>query len=143
MTTTRIQPMKQSFLASTTTKFRELNADKVLYNVQGHTVELPRTLTVTSEIPTPTKGNPGALKTQLNLRLTDVLDKGTDLERKVPCIAKVEFSIPIGSSQTVRDELMTSLMAFAQCAIPSIPGEISPDDLTPEFKLVYQSLLPA
>lgn len=94
-----------NFLESIT-KFRELSNDKILYNCPGHSIELPQTVTITSTLPTPRKGNPGTVKTLVNVRRTIVLGEGTASERNVPVVAKIELSLPLGTSAAERKAIM-------------------------------------
>lgn len=80
------------------TKLREKSADSILYTLEDHAADFPQTVTITSTLPTPRKGNPGTVKTLINVRTTIALDEGKPSERYVPLIAKLEMSCPVGST---------------------------------------------
>lgn len=95
------------------TKFRELSADSILYLRIGHTADLPKQITVTSDLPVPRKGNPGTVKTTINSRYSAVLDKGEPTERVVPVICKIMTSYPVGTSLADRREAVRGAIALA------------------------------
>lgn len=105
-----------SFFLASATKFRELNVDKVLYNIDGHTPVMPITCTVNSELPIPRKGNPGALKTFVNHHFVRTLDQGLDSERNVPIVGKIELSVPVGVASIDVDAVLTNLIAILEAA---------------------------
>jgi len=113
-------------------KLREKSADSVLYTLRHHNIEMPQTLTVTSSLPSPRKGNPGTVKTVMNLRLTDKLDRGLPTERNVPIIIKLETSFPVGSDSTKR---MSALLAMATVLTqaPNAADSLFYSGLLPEF----------
>lgn len=79
---------------------RERGPDTVVYALSGHTPVNPKTLTVTSNLPVPRKGNAGTTKTLVVLRHEVTLNAGTDSEKNVPIIAKLETSFPVGTNVT-------------------------------------------
>ncbi len=89
-------------------KFRENNADSVLFHLKDHTPELPRTLTVTRTLPTPRKGNAGTMKVMFNIRRTYEIPSGTGF-KTVPAIVKLETSMPVGLKPR---ECIETLMSF-------------------------------
>lgn len=95
-----------STFRSRLTKLRELAMDKILYMLPGHSIELPRTVTITSTLPVPRRGNPGTVKTSVNIRLTSVLDAGKATERTVPVVMKIETSFPLGTSLSDRTAIL-------------------------------------
>lgn len=96
-------------------KLREKSADSTVYVFDDHTVERPHTLTITSTLPTPRKGNPGTVKTQLNMHKTVVLDEGTSNERTVPLVVKTETSFPVGTSQADREAVLLDMAGLQTC----------------------------
>lgn len=78
-------------------KYRENSKDSIVYIAQSHTVEQPRLVTVTSELPTPRKGNAGTMKTTINSRWTVNIAKDGEPENNVPVIVKLQTSFPVGS----------------------------------------------
>lgn len=79
-------------------KFREQAGNKVQYLLPGHSSANSRTITATSVLPVPRKGNPGTLKTTVNVHLGVTLDAGKLTERVVPVVAKLETSFPMGTT---------------------------------------------
>lgn len=79
-------------------KFRELGGSKTQYILAEHAPDLPRHVTVTSTLPVPRKGNPGTLKTAVNVHYGVKLDVGLPTERLVPIVAKCETSFPVGTT---------------------------------------------
>lgn len=77
--------------------FREKGDNGLVFHLGGHTVELPRTMSVQSFMPTPRKNNPGTVKTRINVHWNVLLDAGTASERRVPVVAKVDVSAPVGA----------------------------------------------
>jgi hypothetical protein len=123
-----IQPTQTpAFIA---TKFRELSSDKIIYTLPGHSIEKPITLTIQSDLPVPRKGNPGTVKTFVNIRRTVVLDSGLATERNVPTIVKLETSFPVGTTQADR------LAILAQIASVASQSDEAADNL------FYDGLLP-
>lgn len=120
-----------SIFQTDTTKFRELNSDKVLYTLPGHSQSAPNTCTVTSELPVPRKGNPGTLKTFINIHKSTVLDPGLDTERVVPIVGKVELSIPAGANISDVGTLLTY-----------VAGTLGFDALDPSRALILDGILP-
>lgn len=94
-------------------KLRENSSDSVLYINSDHTVALPRTVTVQSELPAPRKGNPGTTKTTVNVRYSVTLDQGQATERVVPVIAKLQTSFPVGTTEADRKAALDRLIAIA------------------------------
>lgn len=76
---------------------RERGPDTIVYALSGHTPINPKTLTITSSLPVPRKGNAGTTKTLVALRHEVTLGKGTETEKNVPVIAKLETSFPVGT----------------------------------------------
>lgn len=101
---------KQSILKDIT-KFRELSPNKIQYIFDDHTVEAPHSVTITSILPSPRKGNPGTLKTMLNYHRTVIADTGLPTERRVPQVVKLETSFPVGTTQ--EDMVKTFLAAMS------------------------------
>lgn len=91
------------------TKFREISADKTVYNLPGSSIEVPKTLTVTSLLPVPRKGNPGTVKTQFNLHCQVTLDAGQPTQRQAPIVLKLDVSFPLGSSDADRGDILSML----------------------------------
>lgn len=91
------------------TKFREVAAGKIVYNLPGSSIEVPKTLTVTSTLPTPRKGNPGTVKTLFNIHNQVTLDKGLPTERQAPIVVKLDVSFPLGSTEADRAETLAML----------------------------------
>jgi len=92
-----------------TKKFRENSADSVLFHLEGHTPELPRTLTVTRNLPTPRKGNAGTMKVTFNVRRSFTLPQGTGY-KVVPAIVKLETSMPVGLTAGQCIETLNQIM---------------------------------
>lgn len=80
-----------------TIKYRENSADSVVFHLDGHTPEAPRTCTYTRTLPKPRKGNNGTMKVMLNVRNT-VNIGSVEEPNYVPVIAKLETSVPVGAS---------------------------------------------
>jgi hypothetical protein len=93
------------------TKLRELSPDSINYTRVGHTVQLPVTVTVSSELPTPTKGNAGTVKTTINSRVNVMLAPGTPNEKRVPVICKVQTSFPVGTTLEDRRKAVQGALA--------------------------------
>lgn len=91
-------------LFDSVTKFREVAAGKIVYNLPGSSIEVPKVLTVTSTLPTPRKGNPGTVKTLFNLHNQVTLDTGLPTQRQAPIVVKLEVSFPLGSTDSDREE---------------------------------------
>lgn len=83
-------------------KLREISADTIMYTRSEHSVTHPVTVTVSSELPVPRKGNAGTVKTTVNSRVTVNIDEGTASEKSVPVICKVQTSFPVGTTLTQR-----------------------------------------
>nr|APG77094.1 hypothetical protein [Beihai levi-like virus 29] len=98
-------------LFSTVKKFRELSANKIMYVFDDHTPANPHTLTVTSVLPAPRKGNPGTMKTTMAFHKSVTLDAGTAAERAVPVVARLETSFPMGTSKADRKAVLNALAA--------------------------------
>lgn len=79
-------------------KLRELSSDSILYTRPEHSVTKPVTVTISSDLPTPRKGNAGTVKTTINSRVTVALDEDTQQEKNVPVICRVQTSFPVGST---------------------------------------------
>lgn len=75
---------------------RRNGADTVVYALEGHTPQLPHTLTVTSKLPAPRKGNAGTTKTQLVFRREVQIDGPEGEKKVVPIISRLETSFPVG-----------------------------------------------
>lgn len=123
----------KAVLAATTvnlTKLREISGDSVQFVLDDHTVELPQSLTVGSELPMPRKGNPGTVKTSINSRRTVCLNKDTATERNVPIIVKISTSFPVGSTAADRTIAITNAVALL------LQSEADRDELA------YKGLLP-
>lgn len=99
-------------LPMTIRKLRENSSDSILYINDDHTVELPRSITVQSELPSPRKGNPGTTKTTVNVRFSVTLDQGAATERVVPVIAKLQTSFPVGTVEADRKTALNRLIAI-------------------------------
>lgn len=99
-------------VAQTITKLRENSADSILYVSPDHTVALPQTVTIQSELPNPRKGNPGTVKTSINVRVSVTLDAGAATERVVPVIAKLQTSFPVGCTKDDRNKAFDRLTAM-------------------------------
>lgn len=95
------------------TKFREVSAGKIVYNLPGSSIEVPKTLTVTSILPTPRKGNPGTVKTLFNLHNQVTLDEGLPTQRQAPIVLKLEVSFPLGSTDADRGDILSMLAGFS------------------------------
>lgn len=93
------------------TKFRELSPNKTQYIFDDHTIEMPHTVTITSILPSPRKGNPGTLKTQLNYHRTVIADAGLPTQRYVPQVVKIETSFPVGTDH--EEMIQTFLMGLS------------------------------
>lgn len=94
-------------------KFRELSADSIVYLNDDHNVELPRHITLTSELPVPRKGNMGTLKTTVNARYSVELNAGTDEAKVVPVICKIQTSFPVGTTLADRKAAVARACALA------------------------------
>lgn len=92
-------------------KLRELSPNKILFVFNDHTPALPNTLTVTSVLPAPRKGNPGTMKTTLAFNKSVVLDAGKPTERVVPIVARMETSFPMGTTSSDREAVLNALAA--------------------------------
>jgi hypothetical protein len=103
-----------SSIFDTATKFREVSSDKIVYNLPGSSIEDPKQITVTSTLPTPRKGNPGTVITAFNIRRLVVLDAGTDSERKAPIVVKVQYSLPLGSTQVDREAAFADVVGLTE-----------------------------
>lgn len=102
-----------STIFNTATKFREVAAGKIVYNLPGSSIEVPKTLTVTSTLPMPRKGNPGTVKTLFNIHNQVTLDAGLPTQRQAPIVLKLEVSFPLGSSEQDRTETLQLLMGLS------------------------------
>jgi hypothetical protein len=107
------QGTPMSTLFSTVSKFREVAAGKIVYNLPNSSIEVPKILTVTSTLPTPRKGNPGTVKTLFNIHNQVTLDAGLPTQRQAPIVLKLEVSFPLGSTDADREE--TLLMVGGLC----------------------------
>lgn len=103
----------------TFTKFRELSSNKVQFILTGHQPAQPHTLTASSALPVPRKGNPGTLKTTLNLHQSVVLDKGAQSERVVPIVVKMETSFPVGTTEADQVKAIETMRLLMNDAITS------------------------
>lgn len=101
--------MADTSLFAKLVKFREIGDNKVQYIFGDHTPALPHTATVTSVLPVPRKGNPGTLKTIVNLHCAKVVDSGKPTERNVPIVVKLETSFPMGTSAADQHAAMTDM----------------------------------
>lgn len=90
-------------------KLRELSPNKVMYVFDDHTPANPKTLTVTSVLPAPRKGNPGTMKSTLALNFSYVIDAGKPTERSVPVVARLETSFPMGTTKQQRNAVLYAL----------------------------------
>jgi hypothetical protein len=90
----------EQFIQPGASKFRENSADSVVFNLEGHTPEYPRSLTMTRTLPVPRKGNAGTSKVLLNFRVSANIGTA-DVPKIVPTILKIETSIPVGTSVDV------------------------------------------
>lgn len=79
-------------------KLRDLSADSALYMQSFGTPDLPRQVTIKSELPTPRKGSLGTTKTYINVRHMVKINQGLENERSVPLVLKIETSVPIGTT---------------------------------------------
>jgi hypothetical protein len=95
----------------TLTKLRELSPDSINYTRIGHSVQLPITVTVSSDLPSPTKGNAGTVKTTINSRVNVMLAEGTPNEKRVPVICKVQTSFPVGTTLADRRKAVNGAVA--------------------------------
>nr|APG77301.1 hypothetical protein [Wenzhou levi-like virus 5] len=98
------------------TKFRENSKDSIVYIAQSHTVERPRLVTITSELPTPRKGNAGTMKTTVNSRWTVNIAADGEPENNVPVIAKLQTSFPVGTpvyEMQNATHVLTSMLGMA------------------------------
>lgn len=102
-----------STIFKTATKFREVAAGKIVYNLPDSSIEVPKTLTVTSTLPVPRKGNPGTVKTLFNIHNQVTLDAGLPTQRQAPIVLKLEVSFPLGSSEQDRTETLQLLMGLS------------------------------
>lgn len=105
------------------TKFREVSAGKIVYNLPGSSIEVPKTLTVTSVLPTPRKGNPGTVKTLFNIHNQVTLDKDLPTQRQAPIVVKIEVSLPLGSTDADRGftvGLIDSLSEYADQSLMAL-----------------------
>jgi hypothetical protein len=120
-------------LPSGSVKFREHSADSVVFLLEDHTAEQPRTLTLTRTLPVARKGNAGATKILTNVHINTNI--GTDEAPKiVPVVAKLEVSAPVGASS-----------AAIQCAILNATSQLSAEnsvylDSHPLSQQVFDSL---
>jgi len=89
-------------------KFRETNADSVVFHMANHRASSPAIVTASRVLPTPRKGNPGTNKIMLNFRITTILDEGLPTERQAPVILKIETSIPVGTQTDSIERLFKS-----------------------------------
>jgi len=122
---------------ATFTKFREVSADKLIFNGPGHSIELPEQLTVTSTMPTPRKGNPGPVKTSLSFNKSIILDQGLDSQRTAPIVIKVDVSLPVGT--TLSDYIGACAVIFGAVTVEDSPGSYD----TTFVDLTRAGLLPA
>lgn len=104
-------------------KFREQAGNKVQYLLPGHSSANSRTITATSVLPVPRKGNPGTLKTAVNVHLGVTLDAGKVTERVVPVVAKLETSLPMG----INPAELELAMSYLHGATDILTDEIAKD----------------
>lgn len=102
---------------------RTTGPDTTVYSLPGHTPVNPFTLTAVSRLPVPRKGNAGTTKTTLSLRREITINKGTDQEKIVPMIARIETSVPVGVSQSDFKAMIEGL------ACPLLLDEMHVNDL--------------
>jgi hypothetical protein len=91
------------------TKLRELTKDSVVFTDLAHTVDLPVTLTIKSELPAPRKGNLGTTKTFINFHKTVTIDAADGSTKKVPMVVKLETSFPVGTNSVERSMMLGQL----------------------------------
>jgi hypothetical protein len=101
--------MAKNALFAKITKFRELSPNKIMYVYDDHSAAMPHTVTITSTLPAPRKGNPGTLKTSIVIHKSVVLDAGKPTERVAPIVSRLETSFPMGSLQADRDDTLTDI----------------------------------
>lgn len=94
------------------TKFRENSKDSIVYIQEGHTVNKPKLVTITSDLPTPRKGNAGTMKTTVNCRVTVNIAPAGEPEILVPVIAKLQTSFPVGVTLEQMQAASHSLINF-------------------------------
>lgn len=111
MSTSAPQLPAKPGLFDTVKKLRELSPNKILFVFADHTPAHPNTLTVTSVLPAPRKGNPGTMKTTLAFNKSVTLDAGKPTERVVPVVARLETSFPMGTLQDDRKAVLNALAA--------------------------------
>jgi hypothetical protein len=112
-------------------KLREKSADSVVYTLPRNEVEKPRILTITSTLPRPRKGNPGTVKTNLNLRHTVTIDRGKDTERDVPVVLKLDTSFPVGTNTGDRQFAIEQLIAILM-QLPQTRDQLFYEGLLPQ-----------
>jgi hypothetical protein len=95
------------FVPMDSVKFRELSQDSVQYLLPGHSVEYPKTITVSRNLPIPRRGNRGTNKTTINTHI--YVNVGTTESPKiVPVVCRLEVSAPVGCS---REDIIEALFA--------------------------------
>lgn len=110
--TITITPDDVTPIAVSLDKFRENSKDSIVYLSKLHTVELPKLVTVTSQLPTPRKGNLGTMKTTINSRWTVNIASSGEPVNPVPIIVKLQTSFPVGSQVTDMREACRIIQNF-------------------------------
>jgi hypothetical protein len=77
-------------------KFREVDPDKVVFNLPQHTVTKPRTITIGRSLPQIRRGNNGTLKSSFNIHTSYEIPTEGGGMRTVPVVLKLESSVPVG-----------------------------------------------
>lgn len=132
-------PNPNKFVPSSARKFREHNADVTVFQLEGHTPEYPKTLTIKRTLPEPSRRHLGTQKYLFNFNFgTNV---GTESEpKRAPVIVKVETSMPLGASQDAIVEVLANASMLFDRSAPIVPGRPSQMHQTADF--LKSGLLP-
>jgi hypothetical protein len=114
------------------TKFRELSPNKIMYVYADHSAAMPHTVTVTSTLPAPRKGNPGTLKTSIVIHKSVILDAGKASERIAPVVTRLETSFPMGSTQADREDVLTDISVFKDLATDTLASKLLEVGILPQ-----------